>query len=112
MPTTAAHKPKPANETETANHCQMLRRMIQSLIPRIAEGDTITLATANDLATDLNHAIAEGARQLNAEGYSWADIGHAVGTTRQAAYQRWGRLCIHCFANLPRHLADCPSADK
>jgi hypothetical protein len=41
------------------------------------------VATAN---TDL-HRLAEAAR---ANGRSWAEIGHAVGTTRQAAQQRFG----------------------
>jgi hypothetical protein len=35
--------------------------------------------------------LAEAAGQLVAEGYSYADIGRALGITRQAARQRFGR---------------------
>jgi len=35
--------------------------------------------------------LAEAAAGLRAQGYSWADIGAALGITRQSAWERFGR---------------------
>jgi hypothetical protein len=43
-----------------------------------------------DLAEEIDTAIAEAVQGLRAYGYSWAEIGARLGSTRQAAQQRWG----------------------
>jgi hypothetical protein len=48
-------------------------------------GELVRARTELDAATQL---AVDG---LRARGCSWADIGAAVGTSREAAFQRWGR---------------------
>lgn len=80
------------SDTETADYCAMLRRMIRSLSRRIAEGDEADLAAAMKLSEELDFCIRVGVQQMNEQqGYSWAEIARAAGTTRQAAWQRWSR---------------------
>lgn len=40
---------------------------------------------------DAAEVIGMAARDLIAQGYSWGDVGRALGVTRQAARQRFGR---------------------
>ena len=35
--------------------------------------------------------IADHVRALRSDGYTWRQIGAAIGITQQGAYQRWGR---------------------
>ena len=39
---------------------------------------------------NLEDATRQAINELNAFGYSWADIGMRLGITRQGAQQRWG----------------------
>jgi hypothetical protein len=45
-----------------------------------------------DLADEIDSAIGQAVKGLRAFGYSWAEIGSRLGVTRQAAWQRWGRV--------------------
>jgi hypothetical protein len=40
---------------------------------------------------EIDATIAKAVKGLRACGYSWAEIGSRLGTTRQAAQQRWGQ---------------------
>lgn len=67
------------------------RRMMRALAVRATEGDTEAIEQLAQLQADLQAvlgAAVAGARQQ--VGYSWADIAGLVGTTRQAAQQRFG----------------------
>lgn len=77
--------------TETPDYCEMLTRMLRALGRRVADGDGPDLAAAVALAEMLDEQIAAGVAAMHDAGYSWAYIGEAVGTSRQAAFQRWGR---------------------
>jgi len=56
---------------------------------RIAEGDVECLADLLDLAHELDAATGTALEGLRGFGYSWAEIAARLGTTRQAAQQRW-----------------------
>lgn len=52
-----------------------------------------------DLAESLDLARAAAVREARMEGRTWAEVGQALGTTKQAAFQRFGER---------RRLADTP----
>ena len=72
----------------------MPRSSSASSAPTAAASHPATSTPSPAMATlsgDLDHAIADAITALRARhGYSWADIGHRLGITRQAAQQRWG----------------------
>ena len=56
-----------------------------------AEWDLDSLRALARLRSSVDDATKDVVLRLRAEGgYSWADIGEALGTTRQAAQQRFG----------------------
>lgn len=65
--------------------------MLRSVVRR-PDFDIVDLGTLAGLQQDLDEAIAGAVDHLRtSEGYSWADIGRELGTSRQAAFQRYGR---------------------
>jgi DNA-directed RNA polymerase specialized sigma24 family protein len=65
--------------------------VIRAHARRIAEGDVDALADLLRLATELDAATQTAVEGLRGFGYSWAEIAARLGTTRQAAQQRWGK---------------------
>lgn len=57
---------------------------------RIAEGDVEGLAELVDLTHELYTATQTAVDGLRTFGYSWTEVATRLGTTRQAAHQRWG----------------------
>ena len=49
------------------------------------------LIDAARTAADANNHLADAARDARQAGATWTQIGDALGLTRQAAQQRWGR---------------------
>lgn len=84
---------RPKREVENAEYLAMVRRILRAMGSRVGDGDLDTLAEMLALREELDERIAETVRSLHGEKwqYSWAQIGRAVGITRQAAQQRWGR---------------------
>ncbi len=72
---------------ETPDFLKMLSRMIRAAGRRVAEADEQELIMLTHLRKELETAI-QGQR---ASGRSWEFIGLALGTTRQAAFQRYGK---------------------
>lgn len=75
---------------EAADFPPFIRRMLRAYGRRVAECDPVDLAALVALRKDLDAAIAtavEGQR----DRHSWTDIADALGITRQAARQRWGK---------------------
>ena len=50
-----------------------------------------TVGAARELAAAANAALQAAVDQARADGHSWKEIGDALSTTRQAAFQRFGR---------------------
>ena len=75
---------------ENTDYAAFAARVIRAHARRIAEGDVEGLAELVDLAHELDAATQTAVNGLRTFGYSWTEIATRLGTTRQAAHQRWG----------------------
>jgi hypothetical protein len=66
------------------------QREVKAMV-RYAGDEPDSLACIVHLAEQLQAGLAQGASECRRQGFSWADIGRALGVTRQAAYQRLGK---------------------
>jgi DNA-directed RNA polymerase specialized sigma24 family protein len=78
-------------DVENLDYAAFATRIIRAHGRRIAAGDIEALPDLLDLADELDAATRHAVDGLRAFGYSWNDIASRLGTTRQAAQQRWGR---------------------
>lgn len=74
---------------ENDEFARFTRRVLAAHGRRIARGDIEGVADLASLATTVDRALTEAIGGLRRAGYSWADIGRRLGTSRQAAQQRW-----------------------
>jgi len=82
---------RPKTYTDTADYFRMLRRMLKAAGERIAYADPVDIAELMGIEDDLHDAIRRAVAGLRATGFSWREIGEALGTNGQAVYKRWGR---------------------
>jgi hypothetical protein len=70
----------------------MVGRMLRAMQRRLAGGDLESLAAFVALHEETGRLIEDAVHDLRAEPHchSWADIGRVLGTSRQAAQQRFG----------------------
>lgn len=68
------------------------RRMVRSLVKRAEEGDTESIEQLVLTRRGLDHAITEAGRSLHLFGYSYTELGTVLGTSRQAARERFSPL--------------------
>jgi Protein of unknown function (DUF3887) len=64
------------------------RRLVEEFTRGTARGDVV--AAARDLSAAAEVALQAAVDRARAAGQSWRDIGDVLGTTRQAAFQRFG----------------------
>jgi hypothetical protein len=67
-------------------------RILRAAARRVGDGDVEGLACMVALRSELDGAIRQAVTGLRSPqwSYSWADIARVLGTTRQAAQQRYG----------------------
>lgn len=88
----AWRKTKPTNRgRETTDYLGAARRFIRAAGRRVADADEPELAALLGLQADLDAAIADAVAGQKTRK-SWAQIALGTGTTREAAYQRWGKV--------------------
>lgn len=68
----------------------MVRRVVRAAGKRAGRADPDDLAELVALREDLVLAIDMAVAGQRAAGYSWEQIGTALGMTRQSAQERWG----------------------
>src|SRR5690349_2760645 len=90
---------KRRQDREALELAAFLRRMGRALVRRAGDGDLDALVALVDSRAALDVAIGDAARALHTwrvdgvhDGYSWAEIGRAVGISKQAAQQRFGEV--------------------
>ena len=66
-------------------------RLVAGLTRTGAGSPLAAMASARELVTVANAALQEAVDRARAAGYSWKEIGDVLETTRQAAFQRFGR---------------------
>ncbi len=76
---------------ENTDYAAFAARVIRAHARRIADGDVDGLADLLALRDELDTATQVAVTGLRSFGYSWGEIASRLGTTRQAAQQRWGR---------------------
>jgi hypothetical protein len=76
---------------ENDEFAEFARRIVAAHGRRIARGDIEGLAALAALSADVDAAMHTAIAGLRAAGWSWAEIADRLGTTRQAAHQRYGR---------------------
>jgi hypothetical protein len=76
-------------EVENADYAAFATRIIRAHGRRIADGDIDSLPDLLRLAAELDTATQHAVNGLRAFGYSWGEIAGRLGTSRQAAQQRW-----------------------
>lgn len=78
--------------TETAEFAGFVRRILRAYGRRVGQcGDIESLPELVALAGEVDAVISQSVAGLRAEGYSWGEISARLGTTRQAAQQRFGK---------------------
>lgn len=82
---------RPRRDVETLDYLGAARRFIRAAGRRVGECDEHELAALLDLQHDLDAAIQAAVDGQRAHHKSWAMIARGTGTSREAAYQRWGR---------------------
>lgn len=82
---------RPRKDVETTEFLGAARRFIRAAGRRVGECDEHELAALLALQGDLDAAIAAAVAGQRSYGKSWAGIARGTGTTREAAYQRWGK---------------------
>jgi hypothetical protein len=76
---------------ENTDYAAFAARVIRGHARRIADGDIDGLTDLLRLSRELEAATQQAVDGLRGFGYSWTEIAARLGTTRQAAQQRWGR---------------------
>jgi hypothetical protein len=79
-------------KVETAEYAKFARRILRGYGKRIADADIEDLAELIKLQAEVDAVIADAINTGRKRWeWSWADIARAAGTTREAAWKRWGK---------------------
>lgn len=84
--------PERSRGVENPEFAAFAARILRAAARRVGDGDVEGLAGLVALRSELDDAIAEAVAGLRSLrwSYSWAEIARVLGTTRQAAQQRYG----------------------
>jgi hypothetical protein len=102
---------RPANRrgeyVETDEFVRFAQRIARALGQRIKVGDPETLALVAELVGTLKSAEIGAAQALNAQGFSWTEIGRAQGIAGQTAADKYAAQYV---AGRPAHAGSRKSA--
>jgi hypothetical protein len=78
-------------ERESPELAAFLRRMARALVARAERGDLDALTALRETRREIQAREADAVAGLRAKGYTWAEIGAALGITKQAAEKTFGK---------------------
>jgi hypothetical protein len=81
---------RPKRAVENGEYASFARRVLKAYARRVAAGDIEALRELSVFVSDVDAATRVAVAGLRRWGYSWTDIANQVGTSKQAAQQRWG----------------------
>lgn len=83
---------KRSGQVETDVYGGFVRRILRAYGRRVGAGDVAALPELVALRKELDATIADAVAQLRAEpwSYSWAQVGEALGMSRQQAQRDYG----------------------
>lgn len=70
------------------------RRLARAFGRRVADSDPDDLLLLLELRDEVDQAIGLAVIGQRRAGFSWQQIGEALGMTKQAAYARWAHLLV------------------
>lgn len=76
---------------DQSSYLGMVRRVIRAAGRRVGSADVEDLPELVVLRGEVETAIAAAVDGLRASGRSWADIAKGLGTSREAAWQRYAQ---------------------
>lgn len=83
--------PEPAPVDQLASRVRDAAGRLAGELARGGAGSSLTaMAAARELSAATGAALQEAVDRARATGHSWREIGDVLGTTRQAAFQRFG----------------------
>ncbi|GAA1626721.1 hypothetical protein [Actinoplanes couchii] len=90
--TTKGKRKRAPRNVENPAFDAFARRILRSYGKRVAAGDVEALASLTELAAELDAVVRLAVAGLRAKpySYSWSEIAFRLGTSRQAAQQRYG----------------------
>lgn len=80
-------------KVENTEYVKFATRILRALGRRGAASDPASLAALLQLRAELDNAIGATVAGMKSNGYSWANVAEATGTTREAAYLRFNKFC-------------------
>lgn len=82
-------------EYSNEEYCDFARRVVAGLVRRTAEGDMEDLRRTSALFDEFGLQLEDAIDELNDDGspagYSWREIGQALGISRSTAHNRFAR---------------------
>jgi hypothetical protein len=78
-------------EYEIDEYADMVARVLTAYGKRVAQADVEDLGRFAQVLDAAEADLRRSVLGLRAAGVTWAEIGRGLGTTRQAAQQRFGR---------------------
>lgn len=82
---------KAGKYVETADYVKFVRRIARSMGRRVTQMDPEALAELSALVTELRAVENDAALALNAQGYSWEQIGAAQGIQGSPCWRKYTR---------------------
>lgn len=76
---------------ENREFAGFVRRILRALRRRVEHADPAALAELVKLRGEVEDEITRAVLSLIDQGYSWAEIGEALGMERQHAWRKWHR---------------------
>ena len=88
----AARRRRDAATAGATVNADLTARTRQAMLDSDAEGPALAdVVTANRLVREAQDRLRQSVERAREGGHTWQEIGDVLGTTRQAAFQRFGR---------------------